>query len=71
MVKTQKIQVEGVVIESLPNTMFRVKINEKVVLCHLCGKMRMNYIKVIPGDKVKVEIGAYDETRGRIVYRYK
>jgi len=72
MVKVEKKEIEGVVTESLPNIMFKVKIEgEKMVLCHLSGKMRMNYIKVMPGDKVKVEIGAYDETRGRIVYRYK
>jgi translation initiation factor IF-1 len=70
--KTEKPQVEGVVIESLPNTMFRVKIdNKRTVLCHLAGKMRMNWIKVMPGDKVRVELTPYDETRGRIVYRYK
>jgi len=72
MIKTEKSQVEGVVIESLPNTMFRVKIdNQKIVLCHLAGKMRINYIKVMPGDRVTVELTPYDETRGRIVYRYK
>jgi len=52
--------------------MFRVKIdNQKIVLCHLAGKMRINYIKVMPGDRVTVELTPYDETRGRIVYRYK
>lgn len=72
MNKQEKEEVEGVVIESLPNTMFRVKIdNQKIVLCHLAGKMRINYIKVMPGDKVRVELTPYDETRGRIVYRYK
>jgi len=71
MVKKEKIIVEGKVIEALPNTMFRVEAEEKIILCHLSGKMRINYIKVLPGDKVKVELSAYDETRGRIVYRYK
>ncbi|PJC28330.1 translation initiation factor IF-1 [Candidatus Shapirobacteria bacterium CG_4_9_14_0_2_um_filter_39_11] len=72
MNKKEKEEVEGVVIESLPNTMFRVKIdNQKIVLCHLAGKMRINYIKVMPGDRVTVELTPYDETRGRIVYRYK
>lgn len=72
MNKKEKEEVEGVVIESLPNTLFRVKIdNQKIVLCHLAGKMRINYIKVMPGDKVRVELTPYDETRGRIVYRYK
>ena len=72
MNKKEKEEAEGVVIESLPNTMFRVKIdNQKIVLCHLAGKMRINYIKVMPGDRVTVELTPYDETRGRIVYRYK
>jgi len=72
MNKKEKEEVEGVIIESLPNTMFRVKIdNQKIVLCHLAGKMRINYIKVMPGDRVTVELTPYDETRGRIVYRYK
>ncbi|TSC54497.1 MAG: translation initiation factor IF-1 [Microgenomates group bacterium LiPW_31] len=72
MNKKEKEEVEGVVIESLPNTMFRVKIdNQKIVSCHLAGKMRINYIKVMPGDRVTVELTPYDETRGRIVYRYK
>jgi translation initiation factor IF-1 len=70
--KEKKTEVEGVVTEALPNTMFRVKLKDgRVVLCHLSGKMRMYYIKVMPGDEVKVEMGAYDESRGRIVYRFK
>ena len=65
-------EVEGVVKESLPNTLFRVEIpNGEVILCHLSGKMRMNFIKILPGDKVRVEMTAYDKTKGRIVYRYK
>jgi len=63
---------EGLVKESLPNTLFRVEIgNGSIILCHLSGKMRMNYIKILPGDKVRVEMTPYDKTKGRIVYRYK
>jgi len=71
MVKQEsKIKVEGVVIEALPNAMFRVKIEDgRILLCHLAGKMRMYRIKVMPGDKVKVEMTPYDENKGRIVYR--
>jgi len=65
-----KIKVEGIVTEALPNATFRVKIEDgRVILCHLAGKMRMYRIKVIPGDKVKVEVSPYDESKGRIVYR--
>lgn len=66
-----KIVIEGEVVESLPNTLFRVKINgsEKIVLCYLSGKMRKNYIKILPGDKVSLEMTPYDLNRGRIVYR--
>lgn len=73
MAKKQKnIEIEGVVTEALPNTMFRVKLKDgRVVLCHLSGKMRMHRIRVMPADKVEVEMTPYDETRGRIVYRYK
>lgn len=76
MTKTDKIEVEGVVAECLPNTTFRVKIDDEaykdhVVNAHLSGKMRMNYIKILPGDRVKVEISIYDLTKGRITYRYK
>jgi translation initiation factor IF-1 len=71
--KQEKTQVEGVVVESLPNATFRVKLNnsDKIILCHLAGKMRMYRIRVLPGDKVKVEQTPYDETKGRIVYRVK
>jgi len=63
---------EGEVLESLPNTTFKVRLNDsKEVLCHLAGKMRINRIKVIPGDRVRVELTPYDQTRGRIVYRVK
>jgi len=65
-----KIKVGGVVTEALPNATFRVRIESgEIVLCHLAGKMRMYRIKVMPGDKVKVEITHYDKTKGRIVYR--
>lgn len=58
--------------ESLPNTLFRVKLNdEKVILCHLSGKMRINYIKIMPGDQVKVEMTPYDPNKGRIIFRLK
>ncbi len=62
---------EGEVIENLPNTLFRVKIDgtDKVVLCYLSGKMRKNFIKIMPGDRVRLEITPYDPNRGRIIYR--
>lgn len=65
------VVVEGEVVENLPNTLFRVKLNnsEKVMLCYLSGKMRKNYIKILPGDKVRIEVTPYDVDRGRIVYR--
>ncbi len=67
----QNIVAEGVVTENLPNTMFRVKIDgaERVVLCYLSGKMRKHFIKILPGDRVRVEITPYDPGRGRIIYR--
>jgi translation initiation factor IF-1 len=72
MVKQQeKIEVEGVVRESLPNTTFSVEVEGKRVLCHLSGKMRINYIKVMPGDRVKLELTPYDQSKGRIIYRCK
>ncbi len=65
-------EVEGIVQENLPNTMFKVQLSDgRVVLCTLSGKMRMNYIRILPGDKVKVEMTPYDQTKGRIVYRSK
>lgn len=69
--KDNVIVVEGEVIENLPNTLFRVKLfdSEKVILCYLSGKMRKNYIKILPGDKVRIEMTAYDLNRGRIVFR--
>ena len=72
MVKQKKEEALGVVTEALPNTTFRVELEDRrVILCHLSGKMRMYRIKVMPGDKVKVELTPYDETKGRIVYREK
>ena len=72
MPKEDAIEVEGKVIETLPNAMFRVELeNKHVVLAHISGKMRMHYIKILPGDKVTVELSPYDLTRGRITYRHK
>ena len=72
MAKEDHIEMEGTVIETLPNTMFRVELeNGHVVTAHISGKMRMHYIKILPGDKVKLEMSPYDLTKGRIVYRYK
>ncbi len=66
------IEVEGEVIKTLPNAKFRVVLdNDHEVLAHISGKMRMHYIEILPGDKVKVELSPYDLTRGRITYRYK
>ena len=70
--KEEAIEVEGKVIEPLPNAMFRVELdNGHKVLAHISGKMRMHYIRILPGDKVLVELSPYDLSRGRIVYRYK
>jgi translation initiation factor IF-1 len=70
--KEEAIELEGEVIEALPNTMFRVKLdNELEILAHISGKMRMNYIRILPGDRVKVELSPYDLSRGRITYRFK
>ena len=70
MAKEEAIEVEGVVKEALPNTMFRVELTNKlVILAHLSGKMRKHYIRIVPGDTVKVELSPYDLTKGRIVYR--
>ncbi len=66
------IEVRGEVVEPLPNAMFRVKLdNDHVILAHVSGKMRMHFIRILPGDKVQVELSPYDLTRGRITYRYK
>ncbi len=70
--KEDKIKMEGTVKEVLPNAMFRVELdNGLLILAHVSGKMRMHYIKILPGDRVKVELSPYDLTRGRIIYRYK
>ena len=70
--KEKAIEVEGAIAETLPNAMFRVNIEGgHVVLAQVSGKIRMNFIKILPGDRVKVELSPYDPTRGRILYRYK
>jgi translation initiation factor IF-1 len=72
MAKEEAIEVEGKVVEPLPNAMFRVELeNGHQVLAHISGKMRMHYIRILPGDKVTVELSPYDLTRGRITYRAK
>ena len=71
MAKEKAIEVDGKVLETLPNAMFKVKLeNEHQVLAHISGKMRMHYIKILPGDKVKLELSPYDLSRGRITFRY-
>lgn len=78
MAKDGIVEYEGVVKESLPNTTFRVEIsnaespqNKVIILCTVAGKMRMHYIKILPGDRVRVEVTPYDPSRGRITFRYK
>ena len=72
MAKEEAITVTGTVIETLPNATFRVELeNKHMVLAHVSGKMRMHFIRILPGDKVTVELSPYDLNRGRIVYRYK
>ena len=72
MAKEETIQMDGEVLETLPNATFRVKLeNGHIVLAHISGKMRKNYIKILPGDKVKLELSPYDLGRGRLTYRYK
>jgi len=72
MAKDDVIEVEGTVLEPLPNAMFRVElVNGHKVLAHISGKMRMNFIRILPGDKVMVELSPYDLSRGRIIYRFK
>ncbi len=72
LAKEDAIEVEGTVIEPLPNAMFRVELsNGHKVLAHVSGKIRMHFIKILPGDKVTVQLSPYDLTRGRITYRYK
>ena len=72
MAKQKPVETNGVVTEALPNTMFRVELDNGMnILCTVSGKLRMNYIKIMVGDKVKVEMSVYDMTKGRISYRYK
>ena len=72
MPKEEAVQVEGTVVESLPNAMFRVELaNQQKVLAHVSGKMRMTFIRILPGDKVMLELSPSDLTRGRIIYRVK
>lgn len=72
MAKSDSIEVEGTVVEALPNAMFKVKLeNGHIVLAHISGKLRMNFIRILPGDKVTLELSPYDLTRGRIVWRGK
>lgn len=72
MSKTDVVEIEGTVIEKLPNTMFRVELeNGHQVLAHISGKLRMNFIKIVPGDKVTLELSPYDLTKGRIIWRDK
>ena len=72
MAKDDVIEIEGVVVDTLPNAMFKVELeNGHIVLAHVSGKIRMHYIRILPGDKVTVELSPYDLTRGRITYRFK
>ena len=72
MPKQSAIEQEGVIIETLPNAMFKVELeNGHVIIAHISGKMRMNYIKILPGDKVRVEMSPYDLSKGTISFRYK
>lgn len=72
MSKEDVIEVEGVVVEALPNAMFKVKLeNDHIILAHVSGKMRMNFIRILPGDRVTIELTPYDLSRGRITYRFK
>ncbi|MCX8027909.1 MAG: translation initiation factor IF-1 [Thermodesulfovibrionales bacterium] len=72
MPKEDNIELQGTIIETLPNAMFRVELeNNQVILAYVSGKMRMNFIKILPGDKVLIELSPYDLTKGRITYRFK
>lgn len=72
MAKESAIKIDGTILETLPNATFKVELeNGHVVLAHISGKMRMHFIKILPGDKVTVELSPYDLSRGRIIYRYK
>lgn len=65
-------ETEGIVTEALPNTLFRVKLDDgKIILCHLSGRMRINYIRILPGDRVRLEMTPYDKEKGRIIFRLK
>lgn len=72
MPKTDVFEIEGMVLETLPNAMFKVELaNKHIILAHISGRMRKNFIRILPGDRVLVEISPYDLTKGRITYRYK
>ncbi len=72
MPKEEPIKMDGVVVETLPNASFQVKLEQgHIVLAHISGRMRMNFIKILPGDRVTIELSPYDLSRGRIIYRYK
>ncbi len=72
MPKEDVIEVKGIVVEPLPNAMFKVELEGgRIILAHISGKMRMHYIRILPGDKVVVEVSKYDPTKGRIIYRHK
>jgi translation initiation factor IF-1 len=72
LAKDDVIEIDGIVNQALPNATFRVELeNKHVILCHIAGKMRMHYIRILPGDKVKVELTPYSLDKGRIIYRYK
>ena len=73
MAKSDMIELDGEVVESLPNTVFKVKLldNDHIITAHISGKIRMHYIRITPGDKVRIEMSSYDLSKGRITYRYK
>ena len=72
MPKEESIEVQGTIVETLPNAKFRVKLeNDQIIMAYISGKMRMHFIKILPGDKVSVELSPYDLTKGRITYRFK
>lgn len=72
MAKEENIEVQGTIVETLPNAMFRVELeNGQIILAYVSGKMKMHFIKILPGDKVTVELSPYDLTKGRITYRFK
>ncbi|MCL4456952.1 MAG: translation initiation factor IF-1 [Nitrospirae bacterium] len=72
MSKEENIELQGTIVETLPNAMFRVQLeNGQIILAYVSGKMRMHFIKILPGDKVTIEVSPYDLTKGRITYRFK